>query len=193
MHKKGKPLLINLFGAPGAGKSTGAAYVYALLKMAGINAELITEFAKDLTWEHNSKALANQVYVLGNQYHRITRCEDEVDVIITDSPLLLSDLYCKDEQIANTLSQLTYNAFAKYDSLNYYIKRSKKYNPNGRNQNEEESDEIAGRCLTLLNNWDLDYKTVSGDIHGYENIFKDAFGYLMSKRLSTINKSKEED
>ena len=46
-----KTIVINLFGAPGAGKSTGAAYIFALLKMAGIEAELVTEFAKDITRE----------------------------------------------------------------------------------------------------------------------------------------------
>ena len=44
-------LVVNLFGAPGAGKSTGAAYIFSQLKMAGINAELVTEFAKDKVWE----------------------------------------------------------------------------------------------------------------------------------------------
>ncbi len=33
-----KALIVNLFGVPGAGKSTGAAYVFANLKMHGINA-----------------------------------------------------------------------------------------------------------------------------------------------------------
>lgn len=56
-------IVVNLFGAPGAGKSTGAAYIFSLLKMAGVNAELVTEFAKDKTWEHNTKALDNQVYM----------------------------------------------------------------------------------------------------------------------------------
>ena len=46
-------LIINLFGAPGAGKSTGAAYVFSQLKAAGVNAELVTEFAKDKVWERN--------------------------------------------------------------------------------------------------------------------------------------------
>ena len=46
-------LIINLFGAPGAGKSTGAAYVFSQLKAAGVNAELVTEFAKDKVWEAN--------------------------------------------------------------------------------------------------------------------------------------------
>ena len=40
-------IVVNLFGAPGAGKSTGAAYIFfSILKMNGINAELVTEFAK---------------------------------------------------------------------------------------------------------------------------------------------------
>ena len=49
-------LVVNLFGAPGAGKSTGAAYIFSKLKMSGINVELVTEFAKDKVWEE-SKAV----------------------------------------------------------------------------------------------------------------------------------------
>ena len=40
-------LIINLFGAPGAGKSTGAAYVFSQLKAAGVNAELVTRYGKE--------------------------------------------------------------------------------------------------------------------------------------------------
>ena len=43
-------LVVNLYGAPGSGKSTGAAYIFAKLKMLGVNCELITEFAKDKVW-----------------------------------------------------------------------------------------------------------------------------------------------
>ena len=49
-----KPIVVNLFGSPGAGKSTGAADVFSRLKKLGINAELVAEFAKDKTWEHNN-------------------------------------------------------------------------------------------------------------------------------------------
>ena len=45
-------IVVNLFGVPSAGKSTGAAYIFSRLKMEGINAELITEFAKDKVWEN---------------------------------------------------------------------------------------------------------------------------------------------
>ena len=45
------PIVINLFGAPGVGKSTAAAYLYHLLSSRGISTELVTEFAKD-SWQH---------------------------------------------------------------------------------------------------------------------------------------------
>ena len=70
------PLVINLFGGPGCGKSTQAAYIFSRLKMLGLNCELVTEFAKDKTWEHNSKALSCQPYVFGKQSYRLDRCKD---------------------------------------------------------------------------------------------------------------------
>ena len=82
-----KPIVINLFGPPGSGKSTGAAEVFAALKKLGINAELVTEFAKDKTWEHNATALGCQEYVFGKQSYRLARCRNEVDVIVTDSSI----------------------------------------------------------------------------------------------------------
>lgn len=180
---RSKTVLVNLYGAPGAGKSTGAAFVYALLKMAGVNAELVTEFPKDLTWEHNEKALSNQIYVLGNQYYRITRCEDEVDVIVTDSPLQLSELYNKDEAIESSLSQLIYNATAdRYDELNYYVTREKGYNPKGRNQTEAESNLIGDRCLDMLRYSETNFKTVNGNEEGYRSIFNDVINHLTDKQ-----------
>ena len=76
-------LVVNLFGAPGAGKSTGAAYIFSKLKMAGINAELVTEFAKDKVWEESKAVFQNQAYIFGKQYFRISRVQGKVDVVIT--------------------------------------------------------------------------------------------------------------
>lgn len=94
---------INLFGPPGAGKSTLAAIVFAKLKMMGINCELVTEFAKDKVWERNNEALSNQIYIFAKQYYRMSRCAGQVDVIVTDSPLFLSPFYNKDPEIDEPL------------------------------------------------------------------------------------------
>jgi pantothenate kinase len=42
-----KTTIINVYGGPGAGKSTSAAYLYYLLKVAGKNVELVREYVKD--------------------------------------------------------------------------------------------------------------------------------------------------
>jgi nicotinamide riboside kinase len=165
-----KPIIVNLFGGPGSGKSTGAAYVFSQLKMHGINCELVTEYAKDKTWEHNMEALSNQAYVFGNQFYRISRCANQVDVIITDSPILLSVIYNNDPILGETFNKMVLDVFNSYDNLNYLLTKTKPYNPIGRNQTEEESDDIGREIRKLLEDNSIDYLCATGDIDGYTAI-----------------------
>jgi adenylate kinase family enzyme len=157
-----KPIVINLFGGPGAGKSTTAAGVFNRLKTIGLNAELINEYAKDLTWENRQKALQNQVYVFGKQYHRQERCADKVDFIITDSPLLLSSIYAN-EKVPTVFHDLVKYCFHEYDNRNYFLERVKAYNPVGRNQTEEEAKKIDVRVKTFLDDIGESYQSIIGD------------------------------
>lgn len=165
-----KPIIVNLFGGPGSGKSTGAAYVFSQLKMHGINCELVTEYAKDKTWEHNMEALSNQAYVFGKQFYRISRCANQVDVIITDSPILLSVIYNNDPILGETFNKMVLDVFNSYDNLNYLLTRTKPYNPIGRNQTEEESDDIGNEIGDLLRNNSIHFVHATGDIDGYAAI-----------------------
>lgn len=175
------PIIVNLVGAPGAGKSTGAAYVFSRLKTLGINAELITEFAKDKTWEHNHTALSNQLYILGKQYYRMTRCADQVDVIVTDSPIILSLLYGQELPYSEELSALVFKLWSMDDNLLYYIQRVKKYNPVGRNQTAEESDNLGSNLLDLLTVYNFKFTRCSGDESGYDFIVNDVLEKLKEK------------
>ena len=178
--KNKKPLVINLFGAPGAGKSTGAAIVFSKLKMMGINAELVTEFAKDKTWEHNATALGCQEYVFGKQSYRLARCKEDVDVIITDSPLPLSILYTTNEALLadGAFEKVVMNVFNSYHNCNYYLNRTKEDNPKGRNQTETESDAIAIRTKNLLKEKGIRYVETTGDMEGYQKIVDDVVDYI---------------
>lgn len=89
----GNAIILNLFSGPGAGKSTMAADIFAKLKRAGVNSELASEYAKDKVWEKSLSILENQIYVFGKQHHRLFRLKSQVDVIVTDSPILLSAIY----------------------------------------------------------------------------------------------------
>lgn len=128
-------LIINLFGAPGAGKSTGAAYVFSQLKAAGVNAELVTEFAKDKVWEGTKAVFENQAYIFGKQYFRISRLEGKVDVVITDSPILLSAFYNdNDHVLGEEFDKLVFKVFDYYNRIDVFVHRVKPYNEAGRFQ-----------------------------------------------------------
>lgn len=166
-------IIVNLYGTPGAGKSTGAAYIFSLLKMSGINAELITEYAKDMAWENNTTAIDNQAYIFGQQYYKTTRCEDKVDVIVTDSPILLSALYNHSHILGDEFNDIVAKVAKSYNTLNYLVERDKPYNPAGRFQSEEESNAMVEPLRNLLKKYEVDYKTIKGTANEYTSVVID--------------------
>lgn len=173
-----KTVVINLFGSPGAGKSTGAAWLFAQLKMRNINAELVTEFAKDKTWENNAVALSCQEYVFGKQSYKLARCRDYVDVIVTDSPLPLGIIYNSTPHLGEEFNRTIINVFNTYDNMNYFIERDKPYNPIGRNQTELESDRLTDDIKQMLNKYGIQYDTILGTEGAYKTILADVLNYL---------------
>jgi len=141
-------LVVNLFAGPGSGKSTTAAGIFFELKTHGINCELATEFVKDLVWEERHKAIDNQIYVFAKQHHRITRLIGEVDVIITDSPLLLTLVYDKDYEYS--LKALAEREHSRLWTFNCFIKRNKEFNPKGRMQNYDEARKLDHQISNML-------------------------------------------
>ena len=180
-----KTCIISMFGAPGAGKSTLASYCFAKLKMMGINCELVTEFAKDKVWEKNNEALSNQIYIFAKQYYRITRCVGKVDVIITDSPLFLSPFYNKDPDIDEPLKELVAKIVAKYDNLNYFLRRVKKYNPIGRLQTEAESNEYGIHIKDMMKSFDIKFREIDGDLMSADMIVQDVIEKLGISQLAS--------
>lgn len=169
-------IIVNLFASPGSGKSTTAAGVFCELKQKGIDCELVTEFAKDLVWDERYKTFDDQIYLFGKQHHRIFRLKNKVQVVVTDSPFLLGIIYMPKEYqyINNTI----YETHKKYNNLNYFIKRVKPYNPNGRNQTEEQSDELHQTIEHMLLNYGEEFACVNGDSDGIIKITDDIINKL---------------
>lgn len=167
---KPKTLVVNLLGGPGANKSTAAAGIFNALKYDGVNCELAAEFAKDLTWEERQETLKDQIYVFGKQYHRIFRLLNKVDVIITDSPILLTPIY--DSKNRELLKQLVLTEHDSWWTYNVFLKRSKKYNPKGRNQTEDEAKQIDRVVLDFLTENNLPFEVFDGDKTGEQQIVK---------------------
>lgn len=172
---KNSPIVINLFGVPGASKSTGAAYIFSKLKMANINAELITEFAKGKVWEKNSEVFRpdNQCYIFGKQFYNMSRCKDKVDIIVTDAPLPMSIVYNQSDMLGETFNTTVMNCFNSFNNVSYLLTRDKPYNPKGRYQSEKESNQLYPTLVKVLTERKIPFETLKGNEQSYDKIVSD--------------------
>lgn len=161
-----KTLVLNLFGGPGSGKSTAAAGIFSELKWRSVECELATEFAKDLVWEKRQFTFSNQIYLFAKQHHRIFRLLGQVDVVITDSPILLSPIYDVDRK--KTLEDLVVSEFNLCNNYNVFLRRAKNYNPKGRNQTESQAIEKDEEILRLLDKHRVPFEVISGTKEGMD-------------------------
>lgn len=160
-----KTIVINLIGAPGAGKSTLAALVFSKLKMENISSEIVTEFAKDLVWD-NSNGLNNQLYVFSGQFYRVWRLQNAVDVVVTDSPMILSIYYNMLQKPDNKLSEDLFNKLVlecnnKFININFFLKRKHNYKTDGRIHSEADSIRMEQEMQYLYQALDIPYTTLN--------------------------------
>ena len=159
-------IIVNLFGGPGSGKSTAAAKIFAALKDLGVNVELVTEFAKDLTWEgaHNTLMFC-QPFVTGTQIWRVEKLvQAGVQVVVTDSPPLLGSIYGSKDWPG--LGELLGHYHHKHSTLNFQLTRVKPFSQHGRNQNEEEARSLDQQIGWLLDHWGVNPWIIPGDSNG---------------------------
>ncbi|MFP4018747.1 MAG: AAA family ATPase [Bacteroidales bacterium] len=171
-------LVVNLFGGPCIGKSTLATELYSELNKTEYSVELAHEFAKELCWDDSEELLKNQLYILGNQLHRIDRLDGKVDIVITDSPLLLSIVY---NEWFNNLDAVNLEAHHRYNNFNVLLKRQNfSYDLKGRKHNLNEAVDIDWEIEKML----LDNRILHWIyIHNNTN-----FDILYSKILKEVKK-----
>jgi len=148
-------ILFNLFGGPGAGKSTTAAYLYAMLKMRGWHVEMTGEAARPFIYDGCPHKLENQVMMLGLQHENIKRLERSgLDVVINECPYILGYIYQAQHQsygpefleIARKLEK------ELPDPYNIFIVRSYPYVQEKRIQNEEKAKDCDRQIRELVGN-----------------------------------------
>lgn len=162
------PIVINGYGGPGAGKSTACLEITAALKKEGYNAEYVQEYAKELVYEKDMEMLdgspEHQYEILKEQTRRMDRLYDQVDFIVTDSPILLNEIYNKEltpeyESLVNELQgeYINYSFFMERDASNF--------EEEGRIHNLTESIEKDNEIKDMLQKNEIKYKT-----YNHENV-----------------------
>lgn len=153
-----KTIVVNLFGEPSAGKSTAAMDITAKLKRKGINAEYVSEFAKDKVYEENNEVFRHQEYIFGKQSFKMGRVKGKVQVMVVDSPLVLSVIYNADPVLGNNFNKTVIDVFNSYENKNYFLTRKHKYEESGRFQTEKEALEVRKILLSRMDILGIQYE-----------------------------------
>lgn len=154
--------VINLFGGPGTGKSTTAAGLFFEMKKRHIEVELVTEYAKDMTWEKRHNVLSDQLYILAKQNRRVQRLSGQVEWVITDSPILMGIVYTT-ESYFKAFDGLVTEVFNSYENHNFLLGRDFAYQAAGRNQTADQAEQVDLSIKNLLDQKQVSYHRIIND------------------------------
>lgn len=164
--------IISMYGGPGAGKSTSAAYMYYLLKAAGENVELVREYVKDWAWEGRSIGAYDQIYFLGKQARKESMLFGKVKWLVTDSPMFMNYYYATLYSTPRLGEAIKSAVLAFYEQSledghqhhHVLLHRTNPYVQEGRYQNEQEALSIDDGVEKML-----DQLKIPGVIHCESN------------------------
>ena len=184
------PVVINGYGGPGAGKSTACMEITAALKKAGYGAEYVQEYAKELVYDKNMEILdgsaKNQFEILKEQTRRVDRLYDQVDFIVTDSPILLNEIYNK--ELTPEYRDIVGKIQNSYSNFSFFIERDvSNFEEEGRIHNLAESIQKDQEIRDMLLDNDIKYKTYNHE--NINEIVNDAINYYESYNLMNDRKS----
>jgi hypothetical protein len=155
-----KTTIINVYGGPGAGKSTSAAYLYYLLKVQQQNVELVREYVKDWAWEGRKFGAYDEIYFLGKQVRHESMLFGKVDYIVTDAPVYMTayyaSIYCSPTLANGVMAEA--KAFYQqvvedgHQHLHIMLNRIRPYDPAGRYQNESQAHAVDDGVGKMLHN-----------------------------------------
>lgn len=144
-------LIIDIYGAPGAGKSTTSAGLFSVLKDRGEKVSLISEAATDLIeagQEHLLKDFEYQVYITSLQFKKIKDQERlGTEYLITDSPVLHQLNFIRGTWLHQPMTDLYTELMRKYDTFSVLVLRGKQYSTYKRVTTDEESMKIQEQLI----------------------------------------------
>lgn len=151
--------VINLFAAPGTGKSTTGQILSGLLSLHDLRVEYVPEFAKFATWSNNTAALKDQIYMFAKQENRLSvLARSNLDYVVMDGPLPLALLF-QPEDYYQYYEPLVMEVFSGFDNVNFYLRRNPDipYKTHGRNEAESEALDLDTRLRKILEKHSVEF------------------------------------
>lgn len=160
--KKKETIVVNIIGGPGVGKSILTSEIFSELKREGISCDIAAEYIKKKLREKALKAIESQIYIFAKQQFQLYSLKNEVDVIVTDSPIFFSAIY--DKSKCPMLRALIMKEFNKYNNINYLLLRDEsfEYEQEGRYQDLAGAKLVDTQMTTFLDEEKIEYSTMHG-------------------------------
>jgi hypothetical protein len=155
---------INLFGGPNTGKTDHAMGLARYLRRQRRRAELVGEVVKLAAYEKKPVEMEFQMYTFGLQVWEESKwLRNGVDLIVTDSPLLLQCHYSRmrGETFWEALLEQSNWIERRYPSLNIFLGREGVvYSQEGRYQTEEEAKKVDQEMREFLDEMGVCYTVI---------------------------------
>lgn len=154
-------IFVNIYGAPGAGKTTAAYCLTGLLKKRGIHAEYVREAIKWRIYRNTDhEGRIKQDLLMAEQLDDLLTLNGKVDVVVTDSPLLMQCAYHDEHNSSPSLTKRTIELVNEFDNFNVLLQRTHVYDPRHRYQTEEQAEEKHHQIIKLLDDNNQNYVIV---------------------------------
>ena len=156
---------INVMGGPGSGKSITATNIRAQMGFRGYNIELVEEVIKDWTYIPRPPKSCDSYYLQACQIEKEEiRLRAGVDLVVTDSPILLQFFYARHHNVPLQAPMLlTSQIFDKrYPPLYIFVDREDEfYGEVGRYEDIGEAKVIDRKMKQLMDSLDIEFKIFS--------------------------------
>lgn len=156
---------INLMGGAGCGKSITATNIRAKMGFAGYDIELVDEVIKDWTYIPRIPASCDSFFLEASQIEKEDiRLRAGVDLIVSDSPLMLQYFYAKWHKVPlqKPMLQASLEFEELYPSLHIFIERDDKfYSEVGRYETLEQAKEIDIAIKNVMRENHISYSVFS--------------------------------
>lgn len=172
-----KTKVINLYGSPGAGKSTTAAGLYYKMKTEGFSVELVREYAKRFAYQKRKVKKVDQIYFFNKQLNEEKDLYGTVDYIVTDSPIHLAAFYLEYNHKKTYLTEAVNDYMNELKSTteiyNFFVNRNKPFNPEGRFETQEQAELIDEKLKLYLFNNNVDFLAINNvdEIYNYITLY----------------------
>jgi nicotinamide riboside kinase len=181
---------ICLYGGAGTGKSKLAGRIFGELGRQHHDIEYVQEWIKWWAYEGRKPEGRDQVFIFSNQLRAEELALRHVDLLVTDSPLLLNTAYstyygCED---APELVKIAQRFERDYPALNLYLDRNVPFKQKGRYDDETQCrafDDFLRHFLVQ----NLHSTRIGIDVNDFEHIMNLILPALNRQHESDIDKN----